>query len=197
MDCMDIKSEFKSVLRADKRWSAQIRLDNAPKAIKKTSEVLAHSGDARWEWIVLVLLWIMGNAYWRQWSIAVALGIGVLAIVLLGVKHLVKRRRPVGFWSMKTRREDPESFPSGHAARTFLLAILTTGLGPAWLAILFWIWAPLVSLARVAMGVHFLSDTVGGVLLAIVVGLLWLRFHEGVLLFLLSASFRFLHVPLW
>jgi membrane-associated phospholipid phosphatase len=33
------------------------------------------------------------------------------------------------------------------------------------------VWAPLVALARVAMGVHYLSDIVAGALLGLVVGL--------------------------
>jgi membrane-associated phospholipid phosphatase len=33
------------------------------------------------------------------------------------------------------------------------------------------IWGPLVALARVAMGVHYLSDIIGGALLGIILGL--------------------------
>ena len=53
------------------------------------------------------------------------------------------------------RKTDPHSFPSGHAARAFMIAVLATGLGPGWLAVVLWVWAPLVSVARVAMGVHY------------------------------------------
>jgi membrane-associated phospholipid phosphatase len=194
---MDIKSEFKSVLRLDKRWSGLIRLKNLPAPIRKTSELLAHSGDSLGWWIALIFLWIIGNIFWKQWAVTIALGIAALAIVMLPLRRLVGRSRPIGFWEKKTRKNSPYSFPSGHAARAFLLAVLATGLGPAWLAVLFWIWAPLVSLARVAMGVHFLSDIIGGMLVAIIVGLLWLYFHEGVLQWLVSLFLRFLHIPLW
>ena len=194
---MDIKSEFDSVLKLDKRWSGMIRLKNLPAPIRKTSELLAHSGDSLGWWVVLVLLWIFGDIFWRQWAVTIALGIAFLAVVLLPLRRLVGRSRPVGFWEKKTRKNSPDSFPSGHAARTFLLAVLATGLGPAWLAAVFWIWAPLVSLSRVAMGLHFISDVIGGLLVATIVGLLWLHFHEGVLQFLVSLSLRFLHIPLW
>ena len=194
---MDIKSEFDSVLRLDKRWSGMIRLKNLPAPIRKTSELLAHSGDFLGWWIALVLVWIFGNIFWKQWAVTIALGIASLAIVLLPLRRLVGRSRPIGVWGKKTRKKSPDSFPSGHAARTFLLAVLATGLGPAWLAVLFWIWAPLVSLSRVAMGVHYLSDVIGGMLVAMIIGLLWLHFHEGVLQLLVSLSLRFLHIPLW
>ena len=68
------------------------------------------------------------------------------------------------------RRTDPHSFPSGHAARTILIGVLAIGLGPGWLAIILCIWAPLVALARVAMGLHYLSDVVAGALLGAIAG---------------------------
>jgi undecaprenyl-diphosphatase len=194
---MDIKSGFKSMLEVDKHLSNRVRLENIPEPIRRTSEVFAHSGDPRFWWPVLALLWLFDNTFWKQWALTVALGILLLGLVTWPIKHLVRRKRPIGFWSRKTRDKDPNSFPSGHAARTFLLATLATGLGPGWLAVVFWIWAPLVSLARVAMGVHFLSDTVAGMLLGILVGLLWLSLHEGFLQLLLSVSLSLLHLPLW
>lgn len=194
---MDIKSEFKSILKRDKEWSRVIRIKNLPAPIRHTSEILAHSGDPKWMWIALALIWLIGNSFWREWAITVAMGLGILSLLQLPIKRLVDRDRPIGLWGRKTRKKDPDSFPSGHAARTFLLAILATGLGPAWLAVLLWIWALLVSLSRVSMGVHFISDTLGGLLLAIIVGVLWLHFREGVLQFLMYLSMRYLHFPLW
>lgn len=194
---MDIKSEFKSILKRDKEWSRLIRIKNLPPSIRKVSEILSYSGDPRWEWAALVLIWLIGSIFWKQWAIAVAIGLAILSLVQLAIKRLVNRDRPIGLWGHKTRKNDPDSFPSGHAARTFLLAILATGLGPAWLAVVLWAWAILVSLSRVAMGVHFLSDTIGGLLVALIVGVLWLHFHEGVLAFLVSLSLRTVHLALW
>jgi undecaprenyl-diphosphatase len=56
-----------------------------------------------------------------------------------------------------------------------MVAVLVTALGPGWLAAVLWIWAPLVSLARVAMGVHYVSDIVGGFILGTLAGLLILQ----------------------
>ncbi len=197
MGCMDIKSEFKSMLKRDKEWSTMIRIRNLPSPIRRTSEVLSLSGKSLWEWTALVLVWLIGNVFWKEWAVTVAIGLGILAIVQLAVKRLVSRDRPIGLWGRKDRKKDPDSFPSGHAARTFMLAVMATGLGPAWLAVLLWIWAILVSLSRVSMGMHFISDTLGGLMLAIVVGVLWLYVHEGVLQFLVFLSLRYLHFPLW
>lgn len=65
------------------------------------------------------------------------------------------------------------------------------------LAVLFWAWALGVSLSRVVMGVHCLLDIIGGLLVAVAVGLLWLALHEGVLQALASFSLDVLHIPLW
>ena len=194
---MDIKSELKSIVRKDKRLSHAVQIGSVPPALRKAFEILAHSGDSKFWWPVLVLLWVLGNIFWRQWVVTVVIGLALAAAVQWVIKRVVDRDRPMGFWGRKTRRRDPQSFPSGHATRTFLLAVLTTSLGPAWLAVLFWIWALLVSLSRVVMGVHYLSDVIGGLLVALIVGTIWLHVHEGVLQAMLSFFLRVLHVPLW
>ena len=93
-----------------------------------------------------------------------------LAVIVLAIKFTIRRRRPEGEWGGFYRSTDPHSFPSGHAARAMLIAILAIGLGPGWLAILLCIWAPLVALARVAMGLHYVSDIAAGVVLGTLAG---------------------------
>ncbi len=86
------------------------------------------------------------------------------------IKFTVRRRRPEGEWGGIYRKTDPHSFPSGHAARSALLATLAIGLGPAWFGFLLLIWAPLVILSRAAMGVHYLSDVVVGAIMGVIIG---------------------------
>jgi undecaprenyl-diphosphatase len=92
------------------------------------------------------------------------------AIIVFIVKFTVRRRRPEGEWGKFYRSTDPHSFPSGHAVRAVMLAVAILGLGPLWLGLLLLIWAPLVGLARVAMGVHYLSDVLAGMVLGLVIG---------------------------
>lgn len=47
---------------------------------------------------------------------------------------------------------------------------MALGLGPLWFGILLLIWAPMVSIARVATGVHYLSDIIAGMLLGLIAG---------------------------
>jgi undecaprenyl-diphosphatase len=106
----------------------------------------------------------------KSFALRLLLGIGVLAVVVLTIKRVVRRQRPAGEWGAIYRATDPHSFPSGHAARMALLVVLAAALGPAWFAWLLLFWAPLVALARVAMGVHYLSDIIGGALLGLAAG---------------------------
>ena len=162
------------ILELDRRWTARLRVAERPGALRRLAALLAHSGDS-WLWLLgLLVVWWKGDPRWRAWAVDYGSAVISLAIVVLAIKFAVRRQRPAGEWGAIYRNTDPHSFPSGHAARAFLLAALSLGLGPAWLALLLLIWAPLVSLARVAMGVHYLSDVVGGALLGCLAGGLWL-----------------------
>jgi undecaprenyl-diphosphatase len=99
-------------------------------------------------------------------------GIALTAAIVFIIKLLVRRQRPAGEWGEFYRKTDPHSFPSGHAARATLLAIIAIGSGSPWFALTLCLWAPLVILARVAMGVHYLSDVLAGALLGVALGIL-------------------------
>jgi undecaprenyl-diphosphatase len=153
---------WKSILELDVRLSAQMRVAGRPGVLRSVAIVLAHSGDSWFWWAGLGLLWWLGNSFWRSWALTIFLSIIALAVIVLAIKFTIRRRRPEGDWGGIYRKTDPHSFPSGHAARVVLIAVLALGLGPGWLALIICIWAPLVALARVAMGVHYLSDIVAG-----------------------------------
>jgi undecaprenyl-diphosphatase len=166
---------FRSILEFDARFSDRLRVAEQPGLLRTLAVFFAHSGDS-WFWgLGLFLLWWRGDAFWKQWALVLFAGIALLAVIVMSIKFTVRRRRPEGEWGGIYRNTDPHSFPSGHAARAFLIASLALGLGPAWLAVLLCIWAPLVSLARVSMGVHFVSDIVAGAILGIIVGLISLQ----------------------
>jgi undecaprenyl-diphosphatase len=181
------------ILELDARLSGQMRVAEKPGLLRTTAAVLAHSGDS-WFWGAgLVLLWLLGPSFWKHWALVVFGGIGGLAGLVLAIKFTVKRRRPEGEWGLLYRSTDPHSFPSGHAARAFLLAVLGIGLGPAWMAVILCIWAPLVAVARVAMGVHYISDIVAGAALGVVVGVIGLQIYAPLLDWLAAL----LKIPLW
>jgi membrane-associated phospholipid phosphatase len=161
---------WEQLLVLDARLSAQLRVAERAGLLRTCAAILAHSGDSWFWWAGLALLWWLGNTFWRPWALTVLLSIIGLAVIVLAIKFTIRRRRPEGEWGGMYRSTDPHSFPSGHAARAILIGVLAIGLGPAWLAIFLCIWAPLVALARVAMGLHYLSDVLAGTILGAIAG---------------------------
>lgn len=150
------------LLELDRRWSAALVLPASRRAARAIAAVLAHSGDS-WFWGAgLAVVWALSRAAWKAWALQMFVAIGVTAVMVTGTKFIIRRRRPEGEWGSIYRKADPHSFPSGHAARTALIALLVVGWGPDWLIPWVLIWAPAVPLARVAMGLHYLSDTLAG-----------------------------------
>jgi undecaprenyl-diphosphatase len=184
---------LRSIITLDAQLSNQMRVAEKPGALRAIAVFFAHSGDSWFWWLALFLLWFFSNSLWRRWEVVEFMGIAGLAAVVMGIKFTVRRKRPEGEWGSIYRSTDPHSFPSGHAARAFLIAVVASALAPAWLAALLWIWAPLVSIARVAMGVHYVSDVVAGAVLGIVVALVGLQFYQP----LSSWVFRLIDFPLW
>jgi len=158
------------ILELDARLSARLRLAERPGILRTLAVILAHSGDS-WFWLLgLGMVWWLGDEYWRWRAQVMFVSILILAGLVLAIKFSVRRRRPEGEWGAIYRSTDPHSFPSGHAARAFMLAVLAAGMGPVWLGAGMLLWAPLVTLARAAMGVHYLSDVLAGAALGIGVG---------------------------
>jgi undecaprenyl-diphosphatase len=155
----------------DKRWNQRLAIGEGSRLKRFFAILFAHSGDS-WFWLLgLIIVWLVGNPSWKAWALKVGAAIVVLAVTVLAMKFSFRRARPEGTWGNVYRKSDPHSFPSGHAARSALLAVLAAGLGPGWLAALLIPWAPLVSLARVSMGLHYPTDVLAGGALGLLVGI--------------------------
>jgi undecaprenyl-diphosphatase len=178
---------MQAIITLDRSLSKSLRLQPEKRRLWKLSAFFAHSGDS-WFWLAaLFIIWLVTRQAWHVKSALMATGILILAALVLAIKFSVRRSRPPGEWGAIYRNTDPHSFPSGHAARAALIAVLALGLGPQWLAILVLVWAPMVSLARVAMGLHYLSDILAGLVLGVAIGLVILQISS-----LLIAFFPFI-----
>lgn len=163
---------LQKILAWDEETSRSLRVLENNSRLKPFAAVFAHSGDS-WFWLAgLIAISIYGDSFWKPWALIMIVSLIILAVFVLSLKFLIRRQRPEGEWGKIYRTTDPHSFPSGHAARAFLFAVLAIGLGPSWLAWIMIIWAPFVSMARVMMGVHYLSDVVAGVIIGILFGIL-------------------------
>ena len=160
------------ILRLDADLSQSISIAEKRGSLRRLAIIFAHSGDS-WFWILgLGLLWWLGGGIWRTMAITMLVGIMITAGLVFVMKFTIRRPRPAGEWGSIYRKTDPHSFPSGHAARAAMLALVAISLAPIWLGILMVAWAVLVISARVAMGVHYLSDVLVGALIGITTGFL-------------------------
>lgn len=166
--------DWKRTLSWDERISTHLRLSLQHGLGWRLAVLFAHSGDS-WFWLPgLGLIWLFSRGEWHTRSALLAGAVFGLAVLVMVIKFTVKRSRPPGEWGAVYRRTDPHSFPSGHAARAFLLMALAWALGPQWLAILLTIWAPLVSLSRIATGMHYFSDVLAGAAVGLVAAQIFL-----------------------
>ncbi len=161
---------IKTLLEKDHQLSQRIRIPDDKTGIKSAAAFLAHSGDS-WFWgAALALLWFIGPADWRPQITLLFIGILFTAVSVLVLKFLIKRPRPEGEWGQIYRRTDPHSFPSGHAARAIMLTTIMLLSGYIWIGAGMLIWAILLDLARVGMGVHYYSDILAGTGIGILMG---------------------------
>ncbi len=158
-------------LQWDAEVSARLRVAEQPGWLRRAAAFFAHSGDSWFCLAALGVVWWLGDLTWRALALALIQAILITAVLVLILKFTVRRRRPEGEWGEIYRNTDPHSFPSGHAARAFMLAVMGLALGPPWFGLMLALWAPLVALARVAMGVHYLSDILAGVGIGILMGM--------------------------
>lgn len=148
--------------------------------------VITDSGRDEIKFTALVLLCF--NRHMRPYalmSLAATLVAGGLGQVL---KALIVRDRPSNFsWAepIRTYIEVLEghnapfaanSFPSGHAVTAFALAsavaLAVHKTEHAWVGRALLIWAALVAVSRVYVGVHFPTDVIGGAAIGTVFGTL-------------------------
>ena len=166
IDLMSIQN----LLELDARFSARLLIPEEKKWLKRIAAFFAHSGDS-WYWgLGLILLYFLGPRSWRPQIILLLAGIFFTALSVLIMKFLIKRPRPEGSWGEIYRNSDPHSFPSGHAARASMLTLVTFLSGLWWLGLILLLWAILVDLSRICLGVHYLSDFLGGTLFGLIMG---------------------------
>jgi undecaprenyl-diphosphatase len=124
----------------------------------------AHLGDGALWLAVGLAVWLLGGERLRELTLRAALAVAVTAVIATTLKYLVRRSRPqdrAGFYALKT---DRYSFPSGHATRMAAIAVVVGRFDVA-AGLLGYVLAFLVGLCRIAVGVHYASDVLVGLLI--------------------------------
>lgn len=136
--------------------------------LTRIGRIISRTGDG---WLYLLLffgLW-WAQVFSHRLILLIALAFSIERIIYFIMKNGLRRNRPAqsieGFSSF-IKPHDQFSFPSGHTSAAFLTATLLTMLFPAWAALSF-LWATLVGLSRVFLGVHFPGDILVGASLGV------------------------------
>jgi undecaprenyl-diphosphatase len=118
--------------------------------------------------LFIILSWIITKQ--RKIFRRLVLLYAVQSAVIYGLKFLVRRERPLFFIEMASKLSkgpgeilDP-SFPSAHAAFSFMMATLLVHGFPRH-RIIFFIVAGLIGWSRIYLGLHYPTDVIGGALL--------------------------------
>jgi len=168
---------LRDLLKSDARYSKALLVSEEKKFLSILLKFFAHSGDS-WFWLAgLILVWLLSDQEWGQQAVFLAVGLTLIAVVVIIMKVTIRRPRPEGEWGQIYRITDPHSFPSGHATRSAALAVMGLACGPPWFAVLLVLWAPWVGISRVALGIHYLFDVLAGWALGIALGGVAIALH--------------------
>ncbi|CAI5454986.1 unnamed protein product [Caenorhabditis angaria] len=144
------------------------------------------------EWMVHGFPWFVCSslfliiAYGREWEESTQFGYLLLnfglyfdLIIVALLKFLVQRERPVSAKGhILEHTVDFYSFPSGHTTRAVMLIVLLSQHS----SITSMLFIPLpfiIGLSRVALGRHYITDVLAGLVIGYIEGLLMLRMTEG------------------
>lgn len=130
---------------------------------------ISRTGDGYLYVALALVAWLINNSTGEKFLIAGLLAFAMELPIYFILKSAFKRERP--FIHLHGARfalipSDQFSLPSGHTAGAFLMASIISVVFPGFSALAF-IWAGLIGLSRVMLGVHYPSDIIAGACLGI------------------------------
>jgi undecaprenyl-diphosphatase len=131
----------------------------------KLMRLIAHLGDGQYIFGALLVVYLVArlehNLFLRQVALIVFFIEVATFLVVTSLKFLIRRQRPNPPGEFVALPHDKYSFPSGHSARMAALSFSTIFFysEAGWILVIITL---AVSLARIGVGVHYLSDVIAG-----------------------------------
>ena len=126
--------------------------------------------------LLLVYLFFLGkySSYFSFWKALLVPGI---SFVLLSVgRAVINRPRPYeafGIAPVIPKDTKGNSFPSRHVFSATIIAVTFFLMSPwSWLGMIFWTLSIALAVVRVVSGVHYISDVVAGIVVAVLAGII-------------------------
>ena len=142
--------------------------------VARVARQVSRLGDGPAYALLALGVYLSGTASAGRFVAVLALGFLFELPAYLGLKRLIQRPRPADAeesLSAFIQPADKFSFPSGHTAAGFMVALIVGSFFP-WAAALAYALALAIGSSRVLLGVHFPSDIAAGAVLGTGAGLL-------------------------
>ena len=125
---------------------------------------VSFTGSLTFMVLITIALYLAGA---RKEALVFAIVLIVTNVVAFGLKYAIARPRPS---DLGVTPEAQPAFPSGHTANAFSFATTLSSYHRKFSIALF-AWALLVAFSRVFLGLHYVTDLIGGALVGITVSL--------------------------
>jgi undecaprenyl-diphosphatase len=158
---------FEKLTGYDTRF--MVWLLNRPSASQtaRIARQVSRLGDGPLYAVLALLLWLAGDSGARHLVLAMVLGFLMELPLYLLLKRTIQRPRPADAQAALNafiKPSDRFSFPSGHTAAAFMVAVLVSAWYPAMAPLVFSV-ALAIGASRVLLGVHYPSDIGAGAVL--------------------------------
>ncbi|PRQ62584.1 phosphatase PAP2 family protein [Vibrio sp. V01_P9A10T6] len=137
--------------------------------VAQISKAISHTGDGHLYALIGALAWYLDPLNGQLFLMAGLVAFAIELPIYWGLKNSFQRRRPEEFspsFIAFITPSDRYSLPSGHTAAGFVMATLIGHFYPHSDAFVL-VWAGLIGVSRILLGVHFLTDIVIGALLGV------------------------------
>src|SRR6266481_3735489 len=158
--------------RRDQRLMRRMNRWRAPRWIRIWMIAATRLGDG-WLWYSLAALLLLCGGPQRFAAVSAAASAALAGVAVFKIlKSLSHRQRPCQLephcWS-RVLPPDKFSFPSGHTMTAFSIVLALSYFYPTLEGMLFFV-ALSIAVSRVALGMHFLSDVLAGMVLGVALG---------------------------